>query len=111
MAQRSYLLTLDLPDPSGKTVPYYTYDGYLEEHDRHKIHAEKRTLEQLAVTGSAVVGLLAFVVCSRPCRQLADSPFPSFQSEESLSQSQDCFLEQWVPSWVTRFSVCTEAVG
>jgi len=111
MALRSYLLTLDLPDASGKTVPYYTYDGYLEEHDRHKIHAEKRSLEQLAVTGSAVAGLLAFVVCSLPSRQLEDSLFPSSRSEASRSPSLGCFLEQWAPSSALRFSVCTAAAG
>lgn len=111
MALRSCLLTLDLPDASGKTVPYYTYDGYLEEHDRHKIHAEKRSLEQLAVTGSAVVGLLAFVVCSLPSRQLEDLLFPSSRSGAWRSPSLDCFLGQWAPSSALRCSACTAAAG
>jgi len=64
MSLRSELLTVELPDASGKTVPYYTYDGYLEENDRQKIRAEARNLEHLQVTGGAILGLVAFVVIS-----------------------------------------------
>lgn len=62
MTLRSHLLSLELPDASGKTVPYYTYDGYLEENDRHRIRSECRNYEQLKFTGGAIFGLLAFVV-------------------------------------------------
>jgi len=62
MSLRSELLTVELPDASGKTVPYYTYDGYLEENDRQKIRAEARNLEHLQVTGGSILGLVAFVV-------------------------------------------------
>lgn len=62
MTLRSELLSLELSDASGKTVPFYTYDGYLEENDRHRIRAERRNFEQLQITGGAVFGLLAFVV-------------------------------------------------
>ncbi len=86
MALRSHLLSVELPDASGKTIPYYTYDGYLEEADRHRIHAEKRSLEQLKVTGSAVAGFLAFVVRHNPNRPLADSPCPSSPSGDTLFQ-------------------------
>jgi hypothetical protein len=62
MTLRSELLSVELPDASGKTVPFYTYDGYLEENDRLRIGSERRSLDQLQYTGGAVVGLLAFVV-------------------------------------------------
>ena len=31
MTTSSQLLSVDLPDNNGKTVSFYTYDGYLEE--------------------------------------------------------------------------------
>lgn len=62
MALRSELLTVELPDASGKTVPYYTYDGYLEETNRHKIRSERRNVEHLKVTGGAALGFIAFIV-------------------------------------------------
>jgi hypothetical protein len=34
---RSRQLTVDLPDASGKIVPFYTYDGYLDEQDRYAL--------------------------------------------------------------------------
>jgi hypothetical protein len=95
MALRSHLLSLELPDASGKTVTFYTYDGYLEEHDRHKIHAEKRSLEQLKVTGGAVFGLLAYVVSTLPSRPPAGSPCPSSPSGVAVSPSPDYSPESW----------------
>jgi ABC-type lipopolysaccharide export system ATPase subunit len=78
MALRSQLLSLELPNETGKTVPFYTYDGYLEEHDRHHIRAEARNFEQLKVTGGAVFGLLAFAVPRLSNRPPGDSPFLFF---------------------------------
>jgi len=34
MSLRSELITVELPDNTGKVVPFYTYDGYLEEPQR-----------------------------------------------------------------------------
>lgn len=62
MTLRSELLSIELPDASGKTVPYFTYDGYLEEADRHRIRTQARSSEQLKYTGGALFGFLAFVV-------------------------------------------------
>lgn len=109
MSLRSYLLTVELPDASGKTVPYYTYDGYLEEADRHKIHAEKRSLEHLKVTGSALTGFLAYVVRRIRNRPRADSPCPFFPSEESLFPSLDWYLALLEASSDTKSSACMEA--
>lgn len=36
MAQ-SGQLSIELPDANGKVVPYYTYEGYLDEHERHSL--------------------------------------------------------------------------
>jgi hypothetical protein len=58
----SQLLTVELPDASGKTVPFYTYDGYLEESDRHRIHKEVHGIDKLKVTGGALIGLASFAV-------------------------------------------------
>jgi hypothetical protein len=90
-------------------VPFYTYDGYLEENDRHKIRAERRSLEQLRVTGGALFGFLAFVVSSITIRELADSPSPSSHSEESMYPSQDSFLEWLEPSLAMTSSPFMEA--
>lgn len=109
MSLRSYLLTVELPDASGKTVPYYTYDGYLEEADRQKIHAEKRSLEHLKVTGSALTGFLAYVVRRIRNRPRADSPCPSSPSVESPFPSLDWYLALLEPSSDTKSSACTEA--
>jgi hypothetical protein len=109
MALRSHLLSVELPDASGKTVPYYTYDGYLEEADRHKIHTEKRSLEQLKVTGSAVAGFLAFVVCRIQCRSRGDSLCPSSPSGDTPFPSLDCYLALLEPSSALKSSDYTEA--
>jgi hypothetical protein len=62
MALRSELLTIDLPDSTGKTSTYYTYDGYLEEADRNNIRNQRKSLESLKVTGAAILGWTAFIV-------------------------------------------------
>jgi hypothetical protein len=93
------------------TVPYYTYDGYLEEVDRHKIHAEKRTLEHLQVTGSALTGFLAYVVRRIRNRPRVGSPCPFSPSGESPFLSLDWYLAFLEPSSDTKSSACTEAVG
>lgn len=92
MAHRSELLTVDLPDASGKTVPYFTYDGYLEESNRHKIRAERRNLEHLKVTGGAVIGFVAFIVNNSSIRPQEDSHYPFFLSEEYACQLLDFSL-------------------
>lgn len=61
MTLRSQLLTIQLPNDHGKLVNYFTYDGYLEEEDRHKIRQTRRDWERHAVSGT-FVGLLAYVV-------------------------------------------------
>lgn len=109
MALRSELLTVELPDASGKTVPYYTYDGYLEENDRHKIRAEARNLEHLQVTGGAIFGLVSFVVIGVRIRPPEDSPCQFFPSEEFRCQLLDFSLELLEEFWDTIFSVYTEA--
>lgn len=43
MALRSQLLTVELPNAAGKVVPYFTYDGYLEEPARNTIRTERRS--------------------------------------------------------------------
>lgn len=58
----SQLLSVELPDASGKTVPFYTYEGYLEENDRHKIHTVVHGIDKLKVTGGALIGLASFAV-------------------------------------------------
>lgn len=93
MALRSHLLSLELPDASGNTVPFYTYDGYLEETDRHKIHAERRSLEQLKVTAGAITGLIAYAVRKFTTRPLADFPSLSSRSGDAVSPSQACSQE------------------
>lgn len=72
MTLRSELLSIELPDASGKTVPYFTYDGYLEETDRHRIRTQVRSSEQLKYTGGALLGFLAFVVRNMRCREPED---------------------------------------
>lgn len=62
MQLRSEILSVSLPNNEGKTVPFYTYDGYLEENDRHRIRSERRSFEQLVVTGSAILGFAGFFV-------------------------------------------------
>jgi hypothetical protein len=109
MALRSELLSVELPDASGKTVPYYTYDGYLEENDRHRIRAESRNLEQLKVTGGAVIGLIAFVVCKTSIRPPGDYLSPSSPSEESASPPLDSSLEFLEGSLDMTCSRCTAA--
>jgi len=75
----SQLLTVELPDASGKTVPFYTYDGYLEENDRHKIHEVAHGIDKLKVTGGALIGLASFAVIL-----------------ESLSLHEDCHFQSSV---------------
>jgi len=62
MQLRSEVLSVSLPNHDGKTVSFYTYDGYLEDSDRHRIRSERKGLEKLAVTGSAILGLVSFIV-------------------------------------------------
>ena len=62
MTTSSQLLSVDLPDNNGKTVSFYTYDGYLEEAERTRIRRDFRSLEQLCVTGPAIFAFAAFVV-------------------------------------------------
>lgn len=89
MALRSELLTVELPDASGKTIPYYTYDGYLEENNRHKIRSERRNVEHLKVTGGAALGFIAFIVKIGSIRQREDLHSLSFPSEESVCRLLD----------------------
>ena len=37
MASPSQVISVELPDNSGKTASFYTYDGYLEEADRNRL--------------------------------------------------------------------------
>lgn len=111
MALRSHLLSVELPDASGKTVPFYTYDGYLEEADRHKLHREKRSFEQLKVTGGAITGFLAYVVSCPPRRSSAELPSPLSHSEAALFPSRDWFQECSEASSATIFSPSTAAAG
>ena len=85
----SQLLSVELPDASGKTVPFYTYDGYLEENDRHKIHKEAHGVDKLKVTGGAIIGLASFAVKVQTFSLLEDCRFQSSVSEDSLSPSPD----------------------
>jgi hypothetical protein len=87
----SQLLTVELPDASGKTVPFYTYDGYLEENDRHKIHKETHGVDKLKVTGGAFIGLANFAVIVRTFSLQEDCRFQSLVSEDSLSPLPDYF--------------------
>ena len=66
MSTRSRLITLDLNNDKGDIVPFYTYDGYLEEHDRKRIQQEKRNFELLRFTGAAIFGYAAFLVTLSP---------------------------------------------
>ena len=43
-------------------MPYYTYDGYLEEADRNRIRSEFRSLDKLCVTAPAIFALAGFAV-------------------------------------------------
>ncbi len=86
MSQRSQLLSVQLPDKDGKAVPYYTYDGYLEEKDRKKIWTETNNFEQLKVSGAAIFGLVAFAVTVKLSRLPEDSRFPRLHSKAAPSQ-------------------------
>lgn len=72
MSLRSELISVQLPDNAGSTVPFYTYDGYLEEPERHRIRAERRSFEKLQVTGAAILGFVSFIVTKSLFRLLVD---------------------------------------
>lgn len=72
MSLRSELISVQLPDNAGNTVPFYTYDGYLEEPERHRIRAERRSFEKLQVTGAAILGFVSFIVTKSLFRLLVD---------------------------------------
>lgn len=93
MTLRSELLSIELPDASGKTVPYFTYDGYLEETDRHKIRTQVRSSEQLKYTGGALLGFLAFVVRTLIFREQEDCHFLYCHSRDCMCQLLDFFQE------------------
>ena len=67
------LISLDLPNNDGKNVPFYTYDGYLEEVERNRLRTHRRTLEQLQITGTALFGFLGYIVTIKSHRLLAAS--------------------------------------
>ena len=93
MAARSELLSIDLPNDQGKTVPFYTYDGYLEETDRTLIRNQKHSFDQLKVTGSAIFAFVGYIVLLSPCRPVVVSLSQSSASKAALSPSLDCSLE------------------
>jgi hypothetical protein len=92
MALRSELLTVELPDASGKTVSYYTYDGYLEEASRLKIRSERRKIEHMKVTAGAALGFIAFIVRNGSIRLQEDLLCLFFLSEESACRLLDFSL-------------------
>jgi len=88
MAQRSELIEVELPDNSGKTTTFYTYDGYLEDNERRIIRQERRNFEQLKVTGAAIFGFVSYFVPPSIFRLPADSRSPSSASEDAQFQSE-----------------------
>ena len=92
MAQRSELIEVELPDNAGKTTTFYTYDGYLEENERRTIRQERRSFEQLKVTGAALFGFVGYFVPRPSLRQPVGSRFPSSTFEAALSLSEGSFL-------------------
>lgn len=110
MTLRSELLSIELPDASGKTVPYFTYDGYLEETDRHKIRTQVRSSEQLKYTGGALLGFLSFVVRTLRRREQGDCPCLYWHSRDCTCQLLD-FSQESSEEWlVTKSSEFTATV-
>lgn len=105
MASKSDLISIELPDASGKTVPFYTYDGFLEENDRTRIRSERRSFEQLKVTGGAICGFVGYYVLPSPCRPPAASPSPSSTSRDARCQSPAFFPELLLDSSALSSSV------
>lgn len=62
MSHLSRLLSIELPDESGKTVTYYTYDGYLEENYRNRLRSEEKSYKSLTISGSAIFALIGYIV-------------------------------------------------
>lgn len=83
------MLSVELPDASGKTVTFYTYDGYLEENDRSKIHKETQKVNRTTVTGGAIFGLASFAVIVHTFSSLEECHFQPSVSEDSNYPSQD----------------------
>ena len=108
MTTSSQLLSVDLPDNNGKTVSFYTYDGYLEEAERTRIRRDFRSLEQLCVTGPAIFAFAAFVVKYYWLRLQEDSHFPSSVLKDAQYQLQ-VFFQQEPQGWLaTAYSICTD---
>lgn len=89
MVLHSRQLSIELADSNGKIIPYYTYDGYLDEHDRHSLRHTERSLEQLKFTGAAAFGLLGFAVNQTLLSSPANSHSPYSASRESHSPLLD----------------------
>lgn len=106
MSLRSELISVQLPDNAGNTVPFYTYDGYLEEPERHRIRAERRSFEQLQVTGAVILGFASFIVTNSSFRLLADYP-----SQSSLLKVCQCPLPDYFPEWSEASSAGTFLVS
>lgn len=106
MSLRSELISVQLPDNSGNTVPFYTYDGYLEEPERQRIRSERRSLEQLQVTGAVFLGFASFIVTAHLFRLLADCPFQFLvsrvcQSPPLASSQESSELPSAGTSWAS----------
>ena len=87
MALRSELIEVELPDNAGKTVSFYTYDGFLEEDQRRTIRKERRSFEQLKVTGAALFGFVGYFVPIATRRPPVVSRCPSSVSRALPSPS------------------------
>ena len=100
MSTRSRLITLDLNNDKGDIVPFYTYDGYLEEHDRKRISQEKRNFELLRFTGAAIFGYAAFLVTLSPNLGHPQTLPPSPQLQGLLHQNRRSLLRS--SCWASR---------
>jgi hypothetical protein len=96
-------LTVDLPNAAGKVVPFFTYDGYLEEPARQAIRTERRSFEKLKVTGAAIFGFLGYFVPIKKHRPHADSIYQYFTSRDSQSPQEGSSLELLQVALVTIF--------
>ena len=84
MASTSQVITVDLADNSGKIVPFYTYDGYLEEADRIKIRNTFQSLDHLRWSATAVFGFAGFAVYCSLSSGHSQTHAPHPQSQRSI---------------------------
>lgn len=110
MSITSRLITVQLPDKEGNLVPFYTYDGYLEEPQRHQLRAARRNYSLAKVSGAAIFAFAAFIVTPNTLRPPANSLSPPSASKDAQSQLQ-VFSPVWSEAlWDGLSLSCTVAV-